>query len=81
MFCEVLSAFCAVLCVFCAVLCVCSDLCVCVCSFVQVHQMPSAPQLFGGCEDEEDGDEEEESSRFDIRPQFEGRAGQKVRNR
>uniref|UniRef100_A0A665VE08 Nucleolar protein 8 n=1 Tax=Echeneis naucrates TaxID=173247 RepID=A0A665VE08_ECHNA len=34
--------------------------------------------LFGGSEDEEDGDEEGDNSRFDIRPQFEGRAGQKL---
>lgn len=40
---------------------------------------PSVPQLFSGSGDEEDGDEEEDGSRFDIRPQFEGRAGQKVR--
>lgn len=39
----------------------------------------SVPQLFNGSEDEEDGDEEEDGSRFDIRPQFEGRAGLKVR--
>lgn len=45
---------------------------VCVC---QVKQ--SAPRLFDGSEDEQDGDEED-GSRFDIRPQFEGRAGQKV---
>lgn len=38
----------------------------------------SAPQLFTGSEDEEEGNEED-GSRFDIRPQFEGRAGQKVR--
>ncbi|XP_029358735.1 nucleolar protein 8 [Echeneis naucrates] len=41
-------------------------------------QKPSGPQLFGGSEDEEDGDEEGDNSRFDIRPQFEGRAGQKL---
>lgn len=39
----------------------------------------SRPQLFGGSEDEEGGDEGEDDSRFDIRPQFEGAAGQKVR--
>ncbi|XP_071350360.1 nucleolar protein 8 [Trachinotus anak] len=39
---------------------------------------PSGPQLFGGSEDEEGGDEEEDGGRFDIRPQFEGRAGQKL---
>ncbi|KAM7005602.1 nucleolar protein 8 [Tautogolabrus adspersus] len=44
----------------------------------KVHRKPSVPQLFGGSEDEEDGDEEEEGCRFDIRPQFEGRAGQKL---
>ena len=53
--------------------------CVCVCVCVQVCLKPSGPQLFGGSEDEEDGDEEEDGARFDIRPQFEGRAGQKVR--
>lgn len=41
-----------------------------------MHLKPSVPQLFSGSEDEEDGDEDD--SRFDIRPQFEGRAGQKV---
>ncbi len=50
----------------------------CVC--VQVHLKPPAPQLFSGSEDEEGADEEEDGSRFDIRPQFEGRAGQKVRD-
>lgn len=40
---------------------------------------PSRPQLFGGSEDEEDGDEDKDDARFDIRPQFEGAAGQKVR--
>ncbi|XP_041837226.1 nucleolar protein 8 [Melanotaenia boesemani] len=39
---------------------------------------PSGPQLFGGSEDEEDGHEEKDASRFDIRPQFEGQAGQKL---
>lgn len=43
--------------------------------FVQVRH--SGPQLFNGSEDE--GDEDEDDSRFNIRPQFEGRAGQKVR--
>lgn len=38
----------------------------------------SAPHLFSGSEDEEGGDKED-GGRFDIRPQFEGRAGQKVR--
>lgn len=51
------------------------DDCVCV-GGVQVKS--SAPQLFTGSEDEEEGNEED-GSRFDIRPQFEGRAGQKVR--
>jgi len=46
-----------------------------------VHPKPSGSQLFGGSEEEEDGDEEEDGSRFDIRPQFEGRAGQKVRGK
>uniref|UniRef100_A0A665VF80 Nucleolar protein 8 n=1 Tax=Echeneis naucrates TaxID=173247 RepID=A0A665VF80_ECHNA len=45
---------------------------------VGVFVQPSGPQLFGGSEDEEDGDEEGDNSRFDIRPQFEGRAGQKL---
>ncbi|XP_044205824.1 nucleolar protein 8 isoform X2 [Thunnus albacares] len=44
----------------------------------KVRLKPSGPQLFGNSEDEEDGDEEEDDSRFDIRPQFEGRAGQKL---
>lgn len=44
--------------------------------FVQVQH--SGPQLFSGSGDEEDGDEEDDS-RFKIRPQFEGRAGQRVR--
>lgn len=38
---------------------------------------PSAPQLFADIDDE---DSDEDDGRFDIRPQFEGRAGQKVRN-
>ncbi|XP_036957837.1 nucleolar protein 8 [Acanthopagrus latus] len=38
----------------------------------------SVPQLFSGSEDEEDSDEEKDGSRFDIRPQFEGPAGQKL---
>lgn len=38
-------------------------------------------KLFGGSSDEEGGDDEEEDGgRFDLRPQFEGRAGHKVRN-
>ncbi|XP_068578145.1 nucleolar protein 8 isoform X2 [Cebidichthys violaceus] len=44
----------------------------------KVRAKPSVPQLFGGSEDEEDGDEEEDGSRFDVRPQFEGRGGQKL---
>ncbi|XP_038551614.1 nucleolar protein 8 isoform X2 [Micropterus salmoides] len=44
----------------------------------KVHVKSSVPQLFNGSEDEEDGDEEEDGSRFDIRPQFEGRAGLKL---
>lgn len=42
----------------------------------KVRLRPSAPQLFDGSE--EDGDEEEDKNRFDIRPQFEGRAGQQL---
>lgn len=53
-------------------------MCVFVCG--QVRLKPSGPQLFSGSDDEEDADEEEDGSRFDIRPQFEGRSGQKVRN-
>lgn len=47
---------------------------------VQVSLKPGGPQLFDSSEDEEDGDEDEdlESSRFDIKPQFEGQSGQKV---
>lgn len=45
--------------------------------FFWVQVWHSGPQLFNGSEDEEDGDEDD--SRFNIRPQFEGRAGQKVR--
>lgn len=44
----------------------------------QVQQ--SGPQLFSGSEDEEDRNEENDS-RFNIRPQFEGPAGQKVRKK
>ncbi|XP_078105323.1 nucleolar protein 8 isoform X2 [Sander vitreus] len=44
----------------------------------RVRLKPSGPQLFGGSENEEDADEEEDGSRFDIRPQFEGQAGQKL---
>ncbi|CAK6960898.1 nucleolar protein 8 isoform X2 [Scomber scombrus] len=44
----------------------------------KVRLKPSGPQLFGGSEDEEDDNEEEDDSRFDIRPQFEGLAGQKL---
>ncbi|KAM6927864.1 nucleolar protein 8 [Xenentodon cancila] len=38
----------------------------------------SGPQLFEGSEDEEGGDVEEDGSKFHIRPQFEGAAGQKL---
>lgn len=51
----------------------------CVCMCIKVRLKPSGPQLFGGSEDEDNGDEEEDRGRFDIRPQFEGRAGQKVK--
>uniref|UniRef100_A0A8D0A971 Nucleolar protein 8 n=1 Tax=Sander lucioperca TaxID=283035 RepID=A0A8D0A971_SANLU len=44
----------------------------------EVRLKPSGPQLFGGSENEEDADEEEDGCRFDIRPQFEGQAGQKL---
>ncbi|CAN9511992.1 unnamed protein product [Ophioblennius macclurei] len=44
----------------------------------RVHPKPSGHQLFGGSEDEEGSDEEEDGNRFDIRPQFEGPAGQKL---
>ncbi|XP_068452020.1 nucleolar protein 8 [Clinocottus analis] len=46
----------------------------------EVRRKPKATQLFGGSEDEdeEDAEEEEDGSRFDIRPQFEGRGGQKL---
>lgn len=37
---------------------------------------PSAPQLFAGTDDE-DGDEDD-GSRFAVRPEFEGLAGHKV---
>lgn len=37
------------------------------------------PQLFSGSEDEDR--DEEEDGRFNIRPQFEGPAGQKVRKK
>ena len=40
-------------------------------------QKPSGSKLFDSSDDE-DGDDEEEDSRFQIKPQFEGRAGQKV---
>lgn len=40
---------------------------------------PSAPQLFADIDDDEDEASDEDGGRFDIRPQFEGRAGQKVR--
>ncbi|KAJ4940932.1 hypothetical protein JOQ06_027222 [Pogonophryne albipinna] len=38
----------------------------------------SGTHLFGSSEEEEDADEEEDGSRFDIRPEFEGRAGHKL---
>ncbi|XP_067360862.1 nucleolar protein 8 isoform X2 [Channa argus] len=44
----------------------------------KVRLKPSGPQLFDGSEGEDDSDEEEDGGRFDIRPQFEGRAGQKL---
>ena len=44
-----------------------------------VCQKLSGTHLFGGSEEEEDADEEEDGSRFDIRPEFEGRAGHKVK--
>ncbi|XP_013870757.1 nucleolar protein 8 [Austrofundulus limnaeus] len=45
----------------------------------EVRLKPSAPRLFADSEDEEEeGDEEEDGSRFNIRPEFEGRAGQKL---
>ncbi|XP_061687445.1 nucleolar protein 8 [Syngnathoides biaculeatus] len=40
------------------------------------REKASAPRLFDSSEDEDD--EEEDGDRFDIRPQFEGRAGQKL---
>ena len=49
------------------------------CVPVCVHLKQSGPQLFDGSDDDEEGgDEEQDGSRFDIRPEFEGRAGQKV---
>lgn len=39
---------------------------------------PSGRQLFNSSEDEESGDKED-GRRFDIRPEFQGQAGQKVR--
>ncbi|KAI4826658.1 hypothetical protein KUCAC02_030095 [Chaenocephalus aceratus] len=38
----------------------------------------SGTHLFGSSEEEEEADEEEDGSRFDIRPEFEGRAGHKL---
>lgn len=38
---------------------------------------PSAPQLFAGSDDEDS--DKDDGNRFDIRPQFEGLAGHKVR--
>lgn len=37
----------------------------------------SAPQLFAAIDDEDS--DRDDGNRFDIRPQFEGRAGHKVR--
>nr|XP_057911691.1 nucleolar protein 8 isoform X2 [Doryrhamphus excisus]XP_057911692.1 nucleolar protein 8 isoform X2 [Doryrhamphus excisus] len=42
------------------------------------HPKQSGPQLFSSSEDEEDDDEEDDETRFDLRPQFEGQAGQKL---
>ncbi|XP_038127954.1 nucleolar protein 8 [Cyprinodon tularosa] len=42
------------------------------------RQKPSGPQLFAGSDDDEEVDEEEDRSRFDIRPEFEGPGGQKL---
>uniref|UniRef100_A0A3Q2CV36 Nucleolar protein 8-like n=1 Tax=Cyprinodon variegatus TaxID=28743 RepID=A0A3Q2CV36_CYPVA len=42
------------------------------------RQKLSGPQLFAGSDDDEEVDEEEDCSRFDIRPEFEGPAGQKL---
>ncbi|XP_037346723.2 nucleolar protein 8 isoform X2 [Pungitius pungitius] len=44
----------------------------------KVRPKPSVPQLFAGSEDDEEGDDEEDGSRFDIKPQFEGHVGQKL---
>uniref|UniRef100_A0A096M1B5 Nucleolar protein 8 n=1 Tax=Poecilia formosa TaxID=48698 RepID=A0A096M1B5_POEFO len=45
----------------------------------QERLKPSGPRLFDDSEDDdEEGDEEEDGSRFDIRPEFEGPAGQKL---
>uniref|UniRef100_A0A3B5MS26 Nucleolar protein 8 n=1 Tax=Xiphophorus couchianus TaxID=32473 RepID=A0A3B5MS26_9TELE len=44
----------------------------------QERLKPSGPQLFADSEDDEEGGEEEDGSRFDIRPEFEGPAGQKL---
>ncbi|KAM9410427.1 nucleolar protein 8 isoform 1-T5 [Pholidichthys leucotaenia] len=45
----------------------------------KIRQKSLGPWLFGGSEDEDDGSgDEDESSRFEIKPQFEGRAGQKL---
>nr|XP_054589258.1 nucleolar protein 8 isoform X2 [Nothobranchius furzeri] len=41
----------------------------------EVHRKPSGTQLFP---QSEDGDDEEDSGRFDLRPEFEGQAGQKL---
>ncbi|XP_056129903.1 nucleolar protein 8 [Lampris incognitus] len=41
-------------------------------------QKTSISKLFDSSEDEEDGDESQDDSRFQVKPQFEGRAGQKM---
>ncbi|XP_076012745.1 nucleolar protein 8 [Genypterus blacodes] len=43
----------------------------------EAHTEPSSRQLFDNSEDEE-GSDKEDGRRFDIRPQFEGQAGQKL---
>lgn len=50
------------------------------CSNEIAFQVPQCgPQLFSGSEDEDR--DEEEDGRFNIRPQYEGPAGQKVRKK
>lgn len=48
---------------------------VCVCVWGQVK--PSVPQLFGDIDDEDS--DKDDGTRFNIRPQFEGPKGQKVK--